>query len=29
LERPPLTLDDQLDYKVTQHAGGVPLVATN
>jgi Zn-dependent M16 (insulinase) family peptidase len=29
LERPPLTLDDQLDYKVTQLAGGVPLVASN
>jgi Zn-dependent M16 (insulinase) family peptidase len=29
LERPPLTLDDQLDYKLTQLAGGVPLVASN
>ncbi|MFL6257485.1 MAG: M16 family metallopeptidase [Pyrinomonadaceae bacterium] len=29
LEHPPLTLDDQLDYKVTQLAGGVPLVASN
>ena len=29
LERPPLTLDDQLDYKVTQLQGGVPLVASN
>lgn len=29
LERPPLTLDDQLDYKVTQLPGGVPLVASN
>ncbi|HVF66495.1 MAG TPA: hypothetical protein VM914_02445 [Pyrinomonadaceae bacterium] len=29
LERPPLTLDDQLDYKVTQTQGGVPLVASN
>jgi hypothetical protein len=29
LERPPLTLDDQLDYKVTQMQGGVPLVASN
>src|ERR1044071_676405 len=29
LEKPPLTLDDQLDYKVTQLAGGVPLVASN
>jgi Zn-dependent M16 (insulinase) family peptidase len=29
VERPPLTLDDQLDYKVTQLAGGVPLVASN
>lgn len=29
LERPPLTLDDQLDYKVTQLAGNVPLVASN
>ena len=28
LERPPLTLDDQLDYKVTRLAGGVPLVAS-
>ncbi|HEV7894066.1 MAG TPA: hypothetical protein VGP08_25850 [Pyrinomonadaceae bacterium] len=29
LERPPLTLDDQLDYKVTNLQGGVPLVASN
>lgn len=29
LERPPLTLDDQLDYKVTQLSGNVPLVASN
>ena len=29
LERPPLTLDDQLDYKVAQLAGGVPVVASN
>jgi Zn-dependent M16 (insulinase) family peptidase len=29
VERPPLTLDDQLDYKVTQLAGNVPLVASN
>lgn len=29
LERPPLTLDDQLDYKVTILQGGVPLVASN
>jgi len=29
LERPPLTLDDQLDYKVTRLAGDVPLVASN
>lgn len=29
LERPPLTLDDQLDYKVTTLAGNVPLVASN
>jgi Zn-dependent M16 (insulinase) family peptidase len=29
LEHPPLTLDDQLDYKVTQLQGGVPLVASN
>jgi Zn-dependent M16 (insulinase) family peptidase len=29
LERPPLTLDDQLDYKVTQLQGGVPMVASN
>jgi Zn-dependent M16 (insulinase) family peptidase len=28
LEKPPLTLDDQLDYKVTQLPGGVPLVAS-
>jgi Zn-dependent M16 (insulinase) family peptidase len=28
LEHPPLTLDDQLDYKVTKLAGGVPLVAS-
>ncbi|MDT7777892.1 MAG: hypothetical protein QOC99_404 [Acidobacteriota bacterium] len=29
LEHPPLTLDDQLDYKVTQLPNGVPLVAAN
>jgi Zn-dependent M16 (insulinase) family peptidase len=29
LEHPPLTLDDQLDYKVTQLPGGVPVVASN
>jgi Zn-dependent M16 (insulinase) family peptidase len=29
LERPPLTLDDQLDYKVATLPGGVPLVASN
>jgi Zn-dependent M16 (insulinase) family peptidase len=29
LERPPLTLDDQLDYKVTSLPGNVPLVASN
>jgi Zn-dependent M16 (insulinase) family peptidase len=29
LEHPPLTLDDQLDYKVTQLQGGVTLVASN
>ncbi|MFL6283423.1 MAG: hypothetical protein ACJ74Q_09820 [Pyrinomonadaceae bacterium] len=29
LERPPLTLDDQLDYKLTQMQGGVPLVASS
>jgi Zn-dependent M16 (insulinase) family peptidase len=29
LEHPPLTLDDQLDYKVTSLQGGVPLVASN
>ncbi|HEX8186995.1 MAG TPA: hypothetical protein VF586_01510, partial [Pyrinomonadaceae bacterium] len=29
LERPPLTLDDQLDYKVTRLPGDVPLVASN
>ncbi|HEX8558564.1 MAG TPA: hypothetical protein VF668_10695 [Pyrinomonadaceae bacterium] len=29
LERPPLTLDDQLDYKVTSLPGGVPLVASS
>jgi Zn-dependent M16 (insulinase) family peptidase len=29
LEHPPLTLDDQLDYKVTRLAGGVPLVASD
>jgi Zn-dependent M16 (insulinase) family peptidase len=29
LERPPLTLDDQLDYKVTTLPGNVPLVASN
>lgn len=28
LEQPPLTLDDQLDFKVSQLAGGVPLVAS-
>jgi Zn-dependent M16 (insulinase) family peptidase len=28
LERPPLTLDDQLDYKVTTLPGNVPLVAS-
>lgn len=28
LENPPLTLDDQLDFKVLQVAGGVPLVAS-
>src|SRR5947209_4555228 len=29
LEHPPLTLDDQLDYKVTQLPAGVKLVASN
>jgi Zn-dependent M16 (insulinase) family peptidase len=29
LERPPLTLDDQLDYKVSSLPGNVPLVASN
>jgi Zn-dependent M16 (insulinase) family peptidase len=29
LEHPPLTLDDQLDYKVTSLPGGAPLVAAN
>ncbi|MET0647447.1 MAG: hypothetical protein ABW208_12585 [Pyrinomonadaceae bacterium] len=29
LERPPLTLDDQLDYKVTTLPGNVPLVASS
>lgn len=29
LERPPLTLDDQLDYKVTSLPGSVPLVASS
>ncbi|MDT5295033.1 MAG: hypothetical protein QOJ76_1913, partial [Acidobacteriota bacterium] len=29
LERPPLTLDDQLDYKVTTLPGGVQMVASN
>ncbi|HYE16670.1 MAG TPA: hypothetical protein VD968_19680 [Pyrinomonadaceae bacterium] len=29
LESPPLTLDDQLDFKVSKLAGGVPLVASN
>ncbi|HZT60202.1 MAG TPA: hypothetical protein VFA21_16460, partial [Pyrinomonadaceae bacterium] len=29
LEHPPLTLDDQLDYKVTSLPGGVKLVASN
>ncbi|MDT7808894.1 MAG: hypothetical protein QOJ70_2707 [Acidobacteriota bacterium] len=29
LEHPPLTLDDQLDYKVTSLQGNVPLVASN
>ena len=28
VEHPPLTLDDQLDFKVTQLQGGVPLVAS-
>ncbi|MGH9900265.1 MAG: hypothetical protein ACRD68_00320, partial [Pyrinomonadaceae bacterium] len=28
LDSPPLTLDDQLDYKVSKLAGGVPLVAS-
>jgi len=28
LDQPPLTLDDQLDYKVAQFPGGVPLVAS-
>ncbi|MBA3242050.1 MAG: hypothetical protein H0T60_12555 [Acidobacteria bacterium] len=29
VEKPPLTLDDQLDFKQTKLAGGVPLVASN
>jgi hypothetical protein len=29
LEHPPLTLDDQLDYKVTSLPGGVKMVASN
>ena len=29
LEKPPLTLDDQLDYKVSSLPGNVPLVASN
>jgi Zn-dependent M16 (insulinase) family peptidase len=29
VEKPPLTLDDQLDFKATKLAGGVPLVASN
>src|SRR2546421_5743003 len=29
LEPPPLTLDDQLDYKVTTLPGGVKMVASN
>lgn len=28
LDNPPLTLDDQLDFKVQQLAGGVPMVAS-
>jgi Zn-dependent M16 (insulinase) family peptidase len=28
IDKPPLTLDDQLDYKVTQLNGGVPMVAS-
>ena len=28
VESPPLTLDDQLDFKVTNMRGGVPLVAS-
>ncbi|HJQ32363.1 MAG TPA: hypothetical protein VJ866_09295 [Pyrinomonadaceae bacterium] len=28
LEKPPLTLDDQLDYKVTKLPGNVPMVAS-
>jgi hypothetical protein len=28
VDQPPLTLDDQLDFKVTTLAGGVPLVAS-
>ncbi|HYE79902.1 MAG TPA: hypothetical protein VEI97_18110, partial [bacterium] len=28
VENPPLTLDDQLDFKVSKLAGGVPLVAS-
>jgi Zn-dependent M16 (insulinase) family peptidase len=28
LEQPPLTLDDQLDFKVSQMPGGVPFVAS-
>jgi Zn-dependent M16 (insulinase) family peptidase len=29
LDSPPLSLDDQLDYKVQTLAGGIPLVASN
>jgi Zn-dependent M16 (insulinase) family peptidase len=29
LDKPPLTLDDQLDYKVTSSQGGVPMVFSN
>lgn len=29
IEKPPLTLDDQLDYKVSSVGGSVPLVAAN
>lgn len=28
VDKPPMTLDDQLDYKVTQLADGIPLVAS-